>query len=82
MTYNLRLGEASSVQAGYGYQGLQIRSVGGVRQIQNFVNLHGRDFDQARLNVGWSRNSYDRMPYPQRGVNQQGAILFFITRIG
>jgi len=76
ITYNMRLGEASSLQAGYGYQGLRIRSVGLVQQIQNFVNLYGRDFNQIRLNSGWSRNSYDRMPYPTKGVNQQAAVLF------
>lgn len=76
VTYNVRLGEATSVQAGYGYQGLSIRSVGLVQQIQNFVNLYGRDFNQVRLNAGWSRNTYDRMPYPTKGINQQAVILF------
>ncbi len=76
VTYNMRLGEASSVQAGYGYQGLSIRSVGIVQQIQNFVNLYGRDFNQVRLTVGWSRNTYDQMPYPKKGINQQAAVLF------
>ncbi|MDP3706055.1 MAG: outer membrane protein assembly factor BamA [Legionellaceae bacterium] len=76
INYNVRLGEASSFQAGYGYQGLQIKSVGRVQQIQNFVNLYGRDFNQIRLNSGWSRNSYDKMPYPSKGVNQQAALLF------
>ncbi len=75
VTYNIRLGEASSLQVGYGYQGINILSVGRVQQIQNFVNQHGRDFNQVRLSSGWSRNSYDRMPYPTKGVNQQGAIL-------
>lgn len=76
VNYNVRLGEATSVQAGYGYQGLIIRSVGLVQQIQNFVNLYGRDFNQVRLNAGWSRNSYDRMPYPSKGINQQAVVLF------
>ncbi|MDP3561683.1 MAG: outer membrane protein assembly factor BamA [Legionellaceae bacterium] len=76
VNYNVILGEASSVQFGYGYQGLLIRSVGQVQQIQNFVNLYGRDFNQVRLSAGWSRNSYDRMPYPTKGINQQAAALF------
>ncbi len=76
VTYNVRLGEATSVQAGYGYQGLSIRSVGLVQQIQNFVNLYGREFNQVRLNAGWSRNTYDRMPYPTKGINQQAVVLF------
>lgn len=76
VTYNMPLGEASSFQFGYGYQGLEILSVGRIQQIQNFVNLHGRDFNQIRLTSGWSRNSYDQMPYPQNGTNQQAALLF------
>lgn len=76
VTYNVRLGEASSFQFGYGYQGIDILSVGRVQQIQNFVNLYGREFNQLRLSSGWSRNCYDQMPYPTRGTNQQAAVLF------
>lgn len=74
--YSVRLSDASSTQFGYGYQGLNIRSPGMVQQIQNFVNLHGNQFNQFRFTGGWSRNTYDRMPYPTRGVNQQAAALF------
>lgn len=77
INYSLRLSDASSIQLGYGYQGLDIRSVGGVQSIQNFVNLHGRQFNQVRLAGGWSRNSYDRMPFPTDGTNQQ-AVLWFV----
>lgn len=76
VNYNVILGEASSWQFGYGYQGLNINSVGRVQQIQNFVDLFGRNFSQIRLTSGWSRNSYDQMPYPNHGVNQQAAVLF------
>lgn len=76
VNYNLPLAEKSSLQFGYGYQGLSIRSVGIVQQIQNFVNLYGRDFNQGRLTSGWSRNSYDQMPYPTEGTNQQAGVLF------
>ena len=75
INYNVLLSERSSVQFGYGYQGLRIQSVGGVEQIQNFVNLYGRDFNQLRLSGGWNRNSYDQMPYPSRGMNQQASVL-------
>jgi outer membrane protein insertion porin family len=76
VTYNVPLAEKSSVQFGYGYQGLRIQSVGRVLQIQNFVNEYGRNFNELRLTSGWSRNSYDQMPYPNRGMNQQAGILF------
>lgn len=76
MNYNIRLGEFSSAQLGYGYQGLYIESVGTVQQIQQFVNRYGRDFNQIRLSGGWNRNSYDIMPYPTKGINQQAGVLF------
>jgi outer membrane protein insertion porin family len=76
VNYNVPLGEKSSIQFGYGYQGLNINSVGRVQQIQNFVNIYGRNFNQLRLSSGWSRNSYDQLPYPHQGVNQQAGVLF------
>lgn len=76
ISYSVPLGEKNTLQFGYGYQGLQIQSVGNVLQIQNFVNDNGRNFNQARLMSGWSRNNYDQMPYPTRGTNQQAGILF------
>ena len=75
INYNFPLGEASSFQLGYGYQDVDIKSVGAVIPIQNFVNLYGTHFQEIRLTSGWSRNSYDQMPYPNRGLNQQ-AIAF------
>lgn len=71
ISYNFPLGEASSFQLGYGYQDVDIQSVGAVIPIQNFVALYGRHFQEVRLTSGWSRNSYDQMPYPTRGFNQQ-----------
>ena len=71
VSYNILLSEYTSLQLGYGYQDLSIKSVGFVPQIQNFVVLHGHSFHQVRLTAGWSRNTYDQMPYPTRGWNQQ-----------
>lgn len=75
VNYNVLLSEKSSVQVGYGYQGLRVQSVGTVQQIQNFVNIYGRDFNELRLTGGWNRNSYDQMPYPNKGINQQANVL-------
>lgn len=75
VNYSLMVGEASSVQFGYGFQGLNIKNVGYVQQIQNFVNQYGRYFDEVRLSAGWNRNSYDQMPYPSRGMNQQANVM-------
>lgn len=69
--YSVLLGEATSLQFGYGYQGLRIKTVGVVQQIQNFVDEYGREFNQLRLSLGWNSNSYDQMPYPTHGANQK-----------
>lgn len=75
VSYNILLSEYSSLQLGYGYQDLRIKSVGFVEQIRNFALLHGRNFHEIRLSSGWSRNTYDQMPYPTRGWNQQANVL-------
>lgn len=75
VTYNVLLSETSSFQFGYGYQGLNILSTGYVQQIHNFIDLYGTDFNQIRFTAGWSRNSYDQLPYPNHGTNQQAGLL-------
>lgn len=74
ISYNIPVGEQSSMQFGYGYQSISIRSPGSVRQIRNFVNLYGYNFNQVLLTSGWNRNSYDQMPFPRSGSNQQAGI--------
>lgn len=69
--YNVLLSEYSSFSFGYGFQGMDIRSVGGVKQIQQFVLDNGKNYQEIRLTTGWNRNTYDQMPYPHRGINQQ-----------
>ncbi len=71
VNYNFRLGDNSSLQAGFGYQDLNIKSAGTVQQVRNFVNLYGPHFDEIRLTAGFNRNSYDQLPYPTSGINQQ-----------
>lgn len=75
VNYNMLLSEKSSFQFGYGYQDLNVRSTGSVVQIQNFVQQYGRNFHEIRLTTGWNRNSYDQIPFPTRGVNQQASLL-------
>lgn len=75
VNYSVLLGEKSSLQLGYGYQSLSINNVGIVQQVQNFVNLYGRDFNQIRLTLGWNRNGFDQMPYPRQGLNQESGML-------
>ncbi|MBA3535942.1 MAG: outer membrane protein assembly factor BamA [Tatlockia sp.] len=75
VNYNIQLSEYSSLQLGYGYQDLKIKSPGVVRPFQNFVAAKGRNFNQIRLTAGWGRNTYDQMPYPTRGWNQQAGVI-------
>lgn len=69
--YSVLLGDMTSMQFGYGFQGLRVLSVGRVEQVQNFVNEYGREFNQIRLSFSLSSNSYDQMPYPSHGSNQK-----------
>lgn len=71
INYSMLLSEKSSIQAGYGFQNLHIKSIGSVQQVRNFVNLYGDNFNEAHLTAGWNRNNYDQMPFPTRGTNQQ-----------
>ncbi|MBA2650683.1 MAG: outer membrane protein assembly factor BamA [Tatlockia sp.] len=75
VSYNVLLSEYSSLQLGYGYQDLRIKSAGVVQPIINFVNAKGSDFHEIRLSAGWARNTYDQMPYPTRGWNQQAGVM-------
>lgn len=75
VNYNFPLGEATGFQLGYGYQDVNIKSVGVVIPIQNFVSEYGNHFQEGRLSAGWSRNTYDQMPYPTQGLNQQAIAL-------
>lgn len=71
VSYGFPLSQYSGFQLGYGYQDVDIRSTGWVIPIQNFVSLYGNHFQEIRLTSGWSRNTYDQVPYPNKGFNQQ-----------
>lgn len=75
VNYNFLLTEKSSYQLGYGYQGLDILSEGQVIQTHNFIQQNGSRFDEFRLTSGWARNTYDQMPFPTQGNNQQFAVV-------
>ena len=75
VNYNFMVDERSSYQLGYGYQGLNILSVGYVLQTQEFVKMYGSNFNEFRFSSGWSRNTYDQMPFPRSGTNQQFGVV-------
>ncbi len=70
INYSIPFGEKSNVQLGYGYQDLNINKPGKVLQVENFVTLYDKHFQHVHLSGGWGRNSYDQLPYPNKGINQ------------
>lgn len=80
VNYNIPLSNKSMFQTGYGYQHIEINSVGSppVTQIQNFVDEYGYNFDEVRLKAGWAYNSYNQKIFPTSGINTQlGAMTAF-----
>lgn len=74
-TLSIPIGEYNSFITGIGYQNLNIKSVGMIQQIQNFVDLYGQHFQEIRFTNGFTRNTYDQLPYPTSGMNQQASVL-------
>lgn len=57
------------VQAGYGYEQTLIRTTSSVsQQVQDFVNRHGRHFQQFDLIAGISRDNRDKAIFPTQGM--------------
>ncbi len=73
VTYNIPLSNKSAFQTGYGFQHVEINSVGSppVTQIQDFVDDNGDTFNEVRLKAGWSRSNYDQRPFPTSGTSNQ-----------
>lgn len=71
LNFTIPIAEKSSFLTGVGFQTLTMKSAKLVPQVQNFVDLYGRHFQEMRLNAAINRNSYDQMPYPTQGTNQR-----------
>ncbi len=41
------------------------------REVQKFVEDHGTKFNQFLLSVGWVRNGFDRLIFPEKGLTQK-----------
>ncbi len=76
VVYGIPLGQQKDVknlvQLGYGYQNLLINvpstptSIS--NQVQNFINAHGRHYQQFDLITAYSRNSLDKSIFPTSGM--------------
>jgi outer membrane protein insertion porin family len=77
INYNILIGNTASIQLGYGLDRLKITSLGSnpATQLASFVNTYGRRFDQLKLTAGWNHNTYDQLPYPTKGFNEQFSAL-------
>jgi outer membrane protein insertion porin family len=82
-TYSIPIGQEKNVSnrfdLGYGYQNtlitLRNNSISNV--VEDFINRHGRHFQQVNLLVGLSRDSRDKYLFPTRGArNAVGLNLF------
>ncbi|OJA00748.1 outer membrane protein assembly factor BamA, partial [Rickettsiella grylli] len=68
-------GDALQIQGGL--QKLQLNLPPAQQQsleVQNFVTHHGVQFNQFLLTMGWVRNSFDRLVFPQSGLFQNASV--------
>ncbi len=74
--YNFAITNFSNVRLGYGFERLILKNANRAEasQIRNFVTANGADFNQLPLVVGWEYNTYDRFPFPIRGLRQQAEV--------
>lgn len=72
------------LQIGYGYQNTLLHLASSVsNQIQDFVNRHGRRFQQAEFLAGISRDSRDKAIFPTSGMlHTLGVDIFLPLGIG
>ncbi len=77
LRYNVLLGDRANAQLGLGVERYKITSLGDspATQLQAFVDENGRDFTTAKLSLGWNYNTYDKLPFPTSGVNQQAGVV-------
>jgi len=71
VTFGIPISERSRMSFIAAYQNTNINPQNDPSsQITNFINLHGRRFDQTTLSLSWSYNGYDRAVFPTRGFSQ------------
>ena len=74
----------NSLQLGYGYQNtlVHLQDMNSVTppslEMLNFINKHGRHFQQLDLTVGFTRDGRDRAIFPTKGTLQALGVNFFL----
>lgn len=76
VNHNFLLGDTASVQFGFGFDHLKLKTLGSTpaTQLQAFADMYGRTFNQLKLAAGWANSTYDQQPFPHSGVNQQASV--------
>lgn len=81
--YGIPLGQEQGVfnrlQLGYGYENTLVRIHNNPsEQVEDFVDQHGRHFQQLDIFTGFSRDSRDRYLFPTRGILHSVTANFYI----
>lgn len=81
--YSIPIGHEKNVfnrvQLGYGYQNTLVNLQSGPSmEVQNFVNKHGRHFQQLDLVAGISRDSRNKAIFPTKGMLQSLGLDIFL----
>ncbi|MDR3492793.1 MAG: outer membrane protein assembly factor BamA [Gammaproteobacteria bacterium] len=82
--FSIPMGQETSavnrLDLGYGYQNTLITLTNGTisNYIQNFINTHGRHFQQLDLIAGISRDTRDKVIFPTRGARQLLGVNLFL----
>ena len=83
-TYSIPIGQEKNVinrfDVGYGYQNtlITLHNNNISNMVQDFINRHGRHFQQLDLMAGLSRDSRDKAIFPTRGARQAVGLNLFL----
>lgn len=68
--YRIPLSEYDYFVFGYGYEYLDVKNNTPSTQTTAFINEHGSHFNNVKITMGWSHNTFDRAIFPTKGFNQ------------
>jgi outer membrane protein insertion porin family len=83
-TYSIPIGQEKTAinrfDIGYGYQNtlITLHNNNVSNMVQDFINRHGRHFQQLDLMAGLSRDSRDKAIFPTRGARQAIGVNLFL----
>lgn len=81
--YGIPITEYQRLAFSLGYQHVRINpSSGAPLQILDFVNRHGRTFNQVKVGGAWTYNSYDRIVFPTKGFGSVGSAEMGVPAMG